>query len=179
MIKKLLHTTVGARVGMGLGLSGFNQVTVEHIKAGETSGQKSTVYNARTDKGAAALASLMTGASQSGITSPLPPLYLALSTTTLTPAKTDTTLTGETSVAGLARVLGTVGSYTAPTTLDGVASYSITYSFVLTGSGPVTVNSVGLFDAISGGNLQYESNVGAPPVMNTGDTFALTWTINL
>lgn len=136
------------------------------------------VYNSRVDKGAALQASLMSGSSLGSIASPLPPIYVALSTSTLSPAKGDTTLSGETSVAGLARALGTVQNYVAPSTLDGAASYDVFKQFTLTGSATTVVSSA-LFDASSSGNLFVEANFSSSAAMATNDILQVTWTVNI
>jgi len=172
MIKEFLHTKIGARVGFALGLRGFNRVIAIH------NGKVfSKSYNSRTDKGAALMGSLMSGSSLGSITSPLPPLYIALSTSVLTPAAGDTTLSGETSVSGLGRALGTAGSYSAPASLDGAASYTVTKTF--TAGGSAAINSTGLFDASSSGNLFAEANLSVTRNLVINDTLAITWTVNI
>ena len=205
LFKKFLHTKIGARVGFALGLKGFNRIVAEHHKfqrfytdnntklargefvkqIGNTArfgiyrkAKLSMAFNSRVDKGADLTASLITGTSINSISSPLPPKYIALSTSTLTPAKGDTTLSGETSVSGLARALGTQGSYTGPASLDGAASYTVTKTFTLTGSA-TTVVSAALFDASSTGNMFVEANLATSATMATNDTLAITWTVNL
>ncbi len=135
-------------------------------------------YNSRVDKGAALQASLMSNTALGGISSPAAPNYIALSTSTLTPAKGDTTLTGETSVAGLGRALGTVQNYVAPSTLDGAASYDVYKQFTLTGAN-TTVVSTALFDAASVGNMFAEVNFASSAVMATNDLIQVTWPCNL
>ncbi len=174
MIKKLLHTKIGAWLGFTLGVSGFNRI--EAKKNGKIF---SYSYNARTDKGAALSASLISGSSLGSISSPLPPLYIALSTSSLTPAKGDTSLTGETSVSGLGRALGTAGSYNAPSVLDGACFYTVSKTFTAGVAGPTTIVSTALFDAGSSGNLFAESNLSSSAILVLNDTLTITWTINL
>lgn len=174
LFKKFLHTRLGSFLGYHAGLSGFNRIDVS--VNGKTVGHS---YNSRVDKGAALTASLISGSSLGSISSPLPPLYIALSTSSLTAAKGDTTLTGESVVSGLARALGTAGSYSAPASLDGSASYTITKTFTMGAAGPVTIQSAALFDAASTGNMFVEANLSASAVVVNGDTLALTWTINV
>ena len=180
MIKSFLHTKIGARVGFYLRIKGLNRVGVIHTSA-LTGRQRflGFAYNSRVDKGGDLIASLITGAAQNSISSPLPPKYIALSTSSLTPAHTDTTLTGETSATGLGRALGTQGSYVTPTTLDGAASYTVTKTFTNTSGGSVTVVSAALFDAASTGNMFVEANLSSSAVMANNDTLAVTWTVNL
>lgn len=187
LMKRFLHTKIGAKIGYYAGITGFNRLeaTVLKLKGYDKEGQpiykrKKSIFsfNARVDKGAALTASLLTGTALGSIASPLPPLYIALSTSTLTPAKTDTTLTGETVVAGVARALGTVGSYTAPSTLDGAASYVLSKTFTLTGAATTIVSSA-IFDAVSTGNMFVEANLSSSAVLSTGDQLVIQWTINL
>jgi hypothetical protein len=208
LLKRLLLTQVGKRFAFAFGLRGFNRVLEQHLKfMGKYEGQKlgnndqvlthsdnevipegeswlyrlmspQFVYNSRVDKGAAQQASLMSGATLGGITSPLPGKYIALSTSSLTPAKGDTTLTGETAVAGIARAVGTVQNYVAPSALDGAASYDVYNQFTLTGTG-TTVVSTALFDAVSTGNMFAEVNFGTSAAMATNDILQVTWTVNI
>lgn len=180
ILKTFLHTKIGARIGFYLKIKGFNRVGIIHTSF--LTGKHTFLgfaYNSRVNKGADLIASLITGAAQNSISSPLPPKYVALSTSSLTPDKTDTTLPGETSASGLARALGTQGSYSGPSTLDGSASYTVTKTFTNTSAGAVTVVSAALFDAVSSGNLFVEANLSSSAAMNINDTLAITWTVNL
>ena len=202
--KWFLHTKIGAYVGYHMGVSGFNliEAQVDKFLRYHTYGEKlrkgeftrtilgagvlgvyktqkpSYSFNSRTDIGASVTASRMAGSTLGTATSPAAPLYIALSTATLTPAKGDTTLTSETVVTGLARALGTAGTYTAPASLDGSASYILTKAFTLTGA-PTTIVSAAIFDAASTGNLYVEANLSSSAVLATNDTLTINWTINL
>src|SRR4051812_28292112 len=105
LFKRLLRTQLGKKIAFQLGLRGFNRVGVRLIRANGQIEDLGFVYNSRVNKGAALQASLMSGSSLGSIGSPLPPIYIALSTSSLTAASGDTTLSGETSVSGLARAL--------------------------------------------------------------------------
>lgn len=180
IIKSFLHTKIGSKVGYFLKIKGFNRVGAIHTST--LTGKQTFLgfaYNSRVDKGGDLIASLITGAAQNSITSPLPPKYIALSTSTLTPAHTDTTLTGETSATGLARALGTQNTYVTPTTLDGAASYNVSKTFTNTSAGPVTIVSAALFDAASTGNMFVEANLSSSAIMAVNDTLAIIWTVNL
>lgn len=177
LLKSLLMTKVGKKVGFHLGLRGFNRVVMQHIREGKVI-STALQYNSRVDKGAAQQASLMAGSSLGSITTPLPAIYIALSTSSLTAAKGDTTLSGETSVTGIARALGTVQNYVAPSVLDGAASYDIFKSFTLTGANTTVVSSA-LFDAASVGNMFAEANLSSSAVMVTNDILQVTWTVNI
>lgn len=171
-IKVFLHTKLGAFIGFSLGISGFNKLCV--YKNGK---RVSYAFNSRVRKGGDLTASLMTGASQNSISSPLPPLYIALSTSSLTPGNTDTTLTGETSASGLGRALGSVGSYTTPSVLDGACSYILSKAF--TSGATATITSAAIFDAVSTGNLFVEANLSPSTPVVSGDVLTVNWTINL
>lgn len=176
LLKKFLHTKLGAFIGYKIGLKGFNRLEAVHMRNGKLV-KRSFSYNSRVNIGGDLIGSLITGTSLNSIVSPLPPKYIALSTATLTPAATDTTLASETVVAGVARALGTQGGYVRPTTLDGAALYTVTKTFTLTGSA-TTIVSAALFDAVSSGNMFVEANLSTSATMATNDTLALTWTIN-
>ncbi len=177
--KKFIHTKAGAKIAYQFGLKGFNRVGVVITRANGKKEHLGFAYNSRVNKGADLIASLITGASQNSISSPLPPKYIALSTSSLTPDKTDTTLTGETSATGLARALGTQGSYGGASTLDGAASYTVSKTFTNTSGGSVTVVSAALFDASSTGNMFVEANLSASAVLANNDSLTITWQINL
>lgn len=168
----LLHTKIGAWIGYHLGISGYNRVDV--LINGKP---VSHTYNSRTNKGAALTASLMSGSALGGISTPLPPLYIALSTSSLTPAAGDTTLTGETSASGLGRAVGTAGTYSAPGALDGSASYIVSKTF--SAGATATIVSAALFDAVSTGNLFVEANLSTSASVNSGDSLTINWTINV
>lgn len=177
LFKRFLHTKIGGRIGFLLGLKGFNQVSAVITRANGKKKFLGYSYNSRVNKGADLVASLITGASQNSISTPLPPKYIALSTSSLTPAAGDTTLSGETSASSMGRTLGTQGSYTGPASLDGAASYTVTKTF--TSSGTITIVSAALFDAASTGNLFVEANLSSSAALNSGDTLGITWTVNL
>jgi hypothetical protein len=176
LIKKALHTKLGAFVGYHLGLSGFNQVEAIITRA-NGSIERSVGYNARVDAGAALNASLISGTTLGGISSPAAAKYIALSTATLSPAKADTTLASEITTNGLGRALGTSGTYTAPSALDGAASYVLSKTFSATGTS--TVVSAAIFDATSAGNMFVEANLSSSATVNNGDSLTISWTVNL
>jgi len=177
LLKRFLLTQLGKRIAFALKLKGFNKVAWQVKRNGKVI-QSGYSFNARVDKGADLSLSLITGAAQGGITSPLPPKYIALSTSVLTPAKGDTTLAGETSASGLARALGTIQNYTAPSTLDGACSIEIEKEFTNTSAGTVTVKSSALFDATTTGNLFTEDNLSDDAVVAVNDILRVTWNIN-
>lgn len=206
-IKRFLHTPIGTEVGFMLGIRGFNQVQGIHarfkryyrqgerLKRGEFTlpikhengteiigvyvrAGKPKGYNSRVDAGAALVSSLVSGSTLGSLTSPAAPKYIGLSTSALTPAKTDTTLSGETSATGLARVAGTIGSYTAPSVLDGGASYVVSHTFTNTSGAAVTIQSAALFDAASGGNMLVEANLSSSVTLQNNDQLILQWTVN-
>lgn len=176
LIKKALHTKLGAFVGFYLGLSGFNRMEVVITRADGTV-EKQHSFNSRVDAGAALSASLISGTTLGGLTSPAAAKYIAVSSSSLTPAKGDTTLTGEISTNGLGRALGTAGTYTAPSALDGAASYVLSKTFSATGT--ATVVSAAIFDAASAGNMFVEANLASSATVNNGDSLTINWTVNL
>jgi hypothetical protein len=180
IIKKALHTKIGAWIGYLAGIAGFNRIDSYIIRANGKVKRLSPTYNARVNAGAALCASLISGTALGGITSPAAAKYIALSTASLTPAYGDTTLASETSATGLARALGTAGAYTSPgTTLDGAASYTLTKTFTNTSGGSVTIQSAAIFDATSTGNMFVEANLSSSAILANNDSLAITWTINL
>jgi len=176
LVKKFLHTKLGAFVGFHLGLSGFNQIQAVITRANGKV-ELLTSYNSRVDAGAALSASLISGTTLGGISSPAAAKYIACSPTTLTPAKGDTTLSGELSTNGFTRALATAGTYTAPASLDGAASYILSKTFTATGG--QTVASAAIFDAASTGNMFVEGNLASSATLATNDTLQINWTVNL
>lgn len=176
LIKRFLHTKLGMRVGFYLHVKGFNRVGAIIIRADGTKEFLGFSYNSRVNKGADLTGSLLMATAFNSITSAGAPKYIALSTSSLTPDKGDTTLSGETSSYNMGRVAGTIGGYTGPSTLDGAASNTITHTF--TAGGSITIVSAALFDAASSGNLFVEANLSSSAVLNNGDTLAITWTVN-
>lgn len=172
LVKRFLHTKIGAYIGFFVGISGFNQIIV--LKNGES---VSRSYNSRVRKGGDLCATLIAGSAQNSISGATYPLYIALSTSSLTPGNTDTTLSGETAVSGLTRALGTVGSYVTPSVLDGACSYVLSKTF--TAAGGATIVSAAIFDAVSTGNLFVEGNLSGSVVLVSGDLITIQWTINL
>lgn len=180
MFKKFIHTKLGAKIAYKMGLKGFNRVGATIIRANGKVEHLGFAYNSRVDKGGDLIASLITGAAQNSITSPLPPKYIALQDTgALTPAHGDTTISHECAQTGLTRALGSQGGYVTPTVLDGAASYTVTKTFTNTSAGSVTIYGAALFDASSTGNLFVEANLSANAILAVNDTLALTWTVSL
>lgn len=175
MFKKFLHTKLGAEVAYRAGVSGFNRIDSYITRANGSIEHLSPTYNSRVDKGAQLIAALLTNNAFS-ITSPTYPLYIALSTSSLTPAKGDTTLSGETSASGMGRAIGTAGTYTAPASLDAAASYILSKTF--TASGSATIVSAAIFDAVSTGNMLVEANLTSSATLASGDQLTINWTIN-
>jgi hypothetical protein len=204
-IKKFLHTKVGAFIGFHLGISGFNRIQTQvarfqrYYREGEKISKREFIqhitqddgfsfvgvyklpklrvaFNSRVDAGAALTASLMSGSTLGGISSPGAPKFIAVSPTTLSPAKGDTTLSGELATNGFTRAAATAGGYSAPSTLDGAASFTQTKTFTATGT--QTVASAALFDAASTGNMFVEGNFASSATLSTNDTLQVAWTVN-
>lgn len=179
IIKKILHTKIGAWIGFISGIAGFNRIDSHIIRANGTMEKLAPTYNARVNKGADLCASLLTGAAQNSISSPLPPKYIALTPTLVSIDKTDTTLSGETSATGLERAVGTIAGYTGPSTLDGACLYTVSKTFTNTSGGPVTIQTAAIFDAASTGNMFVEAQLSSSAILANNDSLAITWTINL
>jgi hypothetical protein len=104
--------------------------------------------------------------------------WVALTANTTAPAAGDTTLTGEITTAsgGLIRKAGT------PAHTTGAASYTITTVFTANGSDvlPVTIGKRGIFDAVTAGNLIFETLVSPTATLSaSGDNLTLTDTISM
>ena len=175
VIRKLLKFKIVKHLCFSLGLKGFNRIGWQVERKGKIV-QSGFTYNSRVDKGADLSASLLAGESFNSITTPLPPKYIALSTSELTPAAGDETLTGETSVSGLARAVGAIQSYTGPASLDAAASYIVYKAFTNAGA-TTTIESSALFD--STGNMFVEANLDSSATLEVDDLLKISWTINL
>jgi len=108
------------------------------------------VKNSRTNSGASFVANQISGTVGAVAN------YMALAPTQITPASGDTALTGEITSNGCARASATYGSYTAPTSLNGTASYTLTHTFTCA-TASQAVGSVAIFNASSSGTLLVES----------------------
>jgi len=101
--------------------------------------------------------------------------WIACSPTTLTPAKADTTLSGEMTTLGFSRALASP-AYTAPSSLGGTFTQVLTKTFL--GSGGWSVNSIALFDQLAiGGTMFSEINLSSTASGASGDSLAITYTI--
>lgn len=128
-------------------------------------------HNARTNAGASYIAGALFNTSVAALN------YMALSSATLTPAMGDTTLASEITTTGLARKTATYGGYTAPASLGATSSCTLSASYTNGGGGAVSVTSVGLLSAASGGTLGFEANLSAGNTLNPGDSVAITYTL--
>lgn len=123
--------------------------------------------NLRTTVGADWQADVMGNSTQ-----PVSARWIALTVNTGAPAAGDTTLTGEITTGGLARAVGTY-AHTAST-----ASYTITLTFTASAT-HTAVHKAGLFTAITGGILVFETNLSSDVSLVSGDTLTITWTVNI
>ncbi len=105
-------------------------------------------------------------------TQPVSARWIALTTNATAPAAGDTTLTGEITTGGLGRAAGTY-AHTA-----GVASYTISNTFTASAT-HTAVAKAGLFTAITTGTMAFTTMLNNTATLDSGDTLAVTWTINL
>lgn len=99
--------------------------------------------------------------------------FVALTTDATAAAYTDTTVASELATSGFSRAAGT---FTFVSAASGAGSYTITKTFTATGT--ATINKEGLLTAASAGTLVFESNLTSPPTLNSGDSLAITVTVN-
>ena len=100
--------------------------------------------------------------------------YIALSNTAITPALTDTTLSGEiTSAYGLQRALGTV------THTSNATYYVVSNQFTNSASGTQSAQAIALFNNTyaNGGTMCFE-NTFTQVTLNPNDTITPGWTVN-
>lgn len=127
--------------------------------------------NSRVDAGASLVANNISG-TQAAVEK-----YVAVSADTGAVVKTDTTCPAEITTGGLGRTAGTFGGYSAPSTLNGTATYTITASF--TASATYTINKLCMFNAASVGTMLFETLLGSPVTGNSGDVINVTWTVTV
>lgn len=104
--------------------------------------------------------------------------FVGLTANVTAPSATDTTLTAEITTAG-GGLIRKAGTYAHTT---GAASYTITTVFTANGSDalPVTIGKRGIFDALTSGNLVFETLVSPTATLSaSGDALTLTDTISL
>ena len=97
--------------------------------------------------------------------------YIALTTTAVTPAAGDTTLSGELTTGGLGRAQGTY-AHTA-----GQNTFTVSKTFTATATA-TNVQAAGLFTASSAGTMMAENTFTAVSLANN-DQLTITWTITL
>lgn len=95
--------------------------------------------------------------------------YIAVGSTDYTPAAGDTTLTGEVTTDGLARVSST---YTSEA---GTGAWKLEHTFTYTGAG-ITIYTGGVFNAASGVTLLYAAAFSSSAVLATNDQLKVTIT---
>ena len=100
-----------------------------------------------------------------------PTIYLGLTATSITPAATDTTLSGELSSGGFSRALYDTYSHS-----NGATSGFIQKTF--TASATQTINGEAVFNAQNGGVMTFESTEPNPPTLVSGDTLQQKVTLN-
>lgn len=98
--------------------------------------------------------------------------FIALTESTLTPAVTDTVLSGEITTNGLNRTIASTRSH-------GAGSSSTVLSLTFTAAGAFTdVKASGLFNASSSGTLAHIANfTTGSGTLSSGDQLAVTWTM--
>jgi hypothetical protein len=100
--------------------------------------------------------------------------YIASTESTITPAATDTTLTGEITTNGLARALATTRNHT-----DNSNSSTVEHTFTASGSF-TDVKASATFNAASAGTMAHIANFSTGSgTLISGDTLKITWTLNL
>lgn len=102
-----------------------------------------------------------------------PAAYMALTENSTAPAASDTALTGELTAGGLNRSLATYAH------TSGAASYTLTKTWTSSDGTNRTINKYGVFNALTGGIMVFESAVNVPPTLISGDQITLTATVNL
>src|SRR5215211_4595363 len=96
--------------------------------------------------------------------------FMALSTEGTTPVASDTTLAGESSASGLARVESTTKTHTAGTNVTVV-------SHQYTAGAAATITKAAIFTASSAGNMYHAAMLPSNAVLAINDLLTVTFTI--
>lgn len=172
------QTTQAAKMLLDLGfhLSEPDIVTVTTIPKGcfqTTCVKTQQMHNARVDTGAQFVANQI--GNTSSVTTAVAN-YIALSSDSGTVLKTDTTCPTELTTSGMGRKVSSFTYVSAPTTLGGSATYTLSNSYTATGS--YTINKLCLFNAVSAGTMLFETLLGSTVSGSSGDVVNVTWTVN-
>jgi len=143
----------------------------------------SLTHNERVDVGAAIQFNRVFGTS--GTTANGVITAVAVANANFTKTKTDLSIgtssanstTNEFTTIGLSRAAGSLGTYTAPSSLGGTASQVVSKSFSVSGTG--TAHGAALFDqvTVNGSNLYVEDLFSSSASLLNGDTLAVSVTI--
>lgn len=144
-----------------------NKVHARIIRADGTIEDLGTNHNLRTTAGLDWQADVMGNPTQ-----PAEALHIGLTTDGTAPAAGDTTLTGEITTGGLARLAGTYAH------TPGATSYTISGSWTASAT-HTNVQKAGLFNASTGGVMAFETMLNAAATLASGDQLQVTWTINI
>lgn len=104
--------------------------------------------------------------------------WMGITANATVPSASDTSLTAEITTAG-GGLIRAAGAYAHTT---GAASYTVTNTFTANGSDslPVTIAKAGVFDAVTAGNLVFETAVSPTATLSApGDALTLTQTVSL
>lgn len=110
-----------------------------------------------------------TASSASGIYAP--GNYMGITADSAAPSLGSTVLAGELTGGTMGRAQCTYAH------TDGSASYTLTKTW--TADRNVTIAKMGIFNAVSGGVLVFETLISSPAPMGIGDTLVLTETVTL
>jgi hypothetical protein len=129
-------------------------------------------YNARTISGATYVANQVSGTTAAAAK------WIALSSDGTAPAAGDTTIAGEITTGGLARVSASFAVTTTPTLLNGTITYTLTAVYTAT-LGYTNVQKFGLFNSgpAVGPTLLFATQI-SPFSGNANDILTITWTVN-
>ena len=161
----------GTQVKDGLGVAGW--VKVQVVRDGKIV-YFSEGHNLIVDQGKDIIVKQVAGGNNATVKyNPNGTIFIALTTTAITPAAGDTTLSGEITTGGLARAAGTLGH------TNGTSTFTIRKTF--TASGSFTgVQSAGLFNQpTSSTSGMLAENTFSSVNLISGDQITITWTITI
>lgn len=132
---------------------------------------KLTRLQLRTTAGRDYQANILGNTASNGTGAYNPATYIGLTADNTAPAAGDTTLPGEIVSGTLIRAIGAFAHTT------GASSYTVSKLFVSDQS--VTINKIGVFNALTGGTLFVETSLSPAANLNSGDQLQIVSTITL
>lgn len=125
----------------------------------------------RTNGGADWQSGVMGNSASNGTGAYAPACYIGVTANSAAPVATDTTLAGEVVSGTLIRAIA-IYAHT-------VGSTSYTLSLTMTADQTITLEKIGVFTALTGGVMVFETLLNSPVTMISGDQVLIVETVNV